>query len=183
MYCRFSYILSNMQNILIREAQLQDVDAISTIHVKTWQSTYKDQLPEDFLESLSIPKRKEVWTNTLLKPQKNNKVLVAEMDKTIVGFCSLGQCRDKDINKPVGEIYAIYLDQNYFGKGIGSILMKDALRLLKNNGFSQTTLWVLTSNIQARRFYEKHGWKSDGKVKIDKRENVELHESRYRITL
>ncbi len=172
-----------MNNILIRQAQPKDVQAIATIHVKTWQCAYHGQLPDDFLKSLSIEKRIKSWTDSINNPQPKNNILVAEMDDVIVGFISSGPCRDEDYDAMIGEIYAIYIDPNYIGKGIGSVLMKDTLNVLKNNGFTQATLWVLTSNIQARRFYEKQRWHADGKMKIEKRENCELHEMRYEIDL
>ena len=48
---------------------------------------------------------------------------------------------------------------------------------------TEATLWVLTGNKRARRFYEQHGWTADGAQKTDWRGDVRLDEVRYRRTL
>jgi hypothetical protein len=57
------------------------------------------------------------------------------------------------------------------------------MRGLAEGGFTAATLWVLGTNVRARRFYEIAGWVADGAVKTDHRGDVELREVRYRRTL
>ncbi|KRF23226.1 MULTISPECIES: hypothetical protein [unclassified Phycicoccus] len=47
----------------------------------------------------------------------------------------------------------------------------------------EATLWVLDGNQRARRFYEHHGWRSDGAAKVDWCGDVRLDEVRYRHSL
>jgi len=56
---------------------------------------------------------------------------------------------------------------------------QDALR---RAGFDEAVLWVLETNVRARRFYEIAGWKPDGQTKADERGTVTLHEVRYRFS-
>ncbi len=39
--------------MLVREYTYDDIPQIARIHVDTWQSTYKDILPENYLNDLS----------------------------------------------------------------------------------------------------------------------------------
>ena len=45
------------------------------------------------------------------------------------------------------------------------------------------TLWVMTSNDRARRFYSRHGWQPDGATKIVELDGVTLSEVRYKRVL
>jgi GNAT superfamily N-acetyltransferase len=80
-------------------------------------------------------------------------------------------------------LYGIYIHPDYIGKGYGSELMRHALEVLKEDGYGKATLWVLDTNEKTRTFYEKKGWIVEGKTKVDKRDDFELHETRYIIDL
>ena len=136
-----------------------------------------------FLNSLSTESRTTFWQDVLSKPNNPGTVWVAEENKKIVGFCSAGANRDNDRKPETSEIYAIYIDSNNMGKGIGSRLLDQAVEALKQQGFKDATLWVLDTNKKTRRFYENKGWKVDGATKTELQDGFELHEVRYRLTL
>ena len=172
--------------IKVRTAMPKDAPRIAEIHVETWQHAYRGQVPDAFLDNLSstLGERTKKWQETLLKRQRGMRVFVAEMGKQIVGFCIVNPCRDEDMDKKaVGELGAIYIDARYMNRGVGSALLKESLGFLKKEGFNKATLWVLDSNEKARKWYESKGWKVEGKTKVDDRNDVQLHEVRYQITL
>ena len=68
----------------------------------------------------------------------------------------------------------MYIHQLAQSKGLGTALMQEGLKQLKKLGYEKATLWVLTSNIKARRFYESKGWRLDGKIKVDPRDGFDL---------
>ena len=72
----------------------------------------------------------------------------------VVGFISYGNFRDESIQ--AGEIIALYVFKDYYGKGIAQKLMKAALTALDN--FSEIFLWVLKDNKRAIAFYQKNGF-------------------------
>ncbi|MDQ6926250.1 MAG: nucleotidyltransferase domain-containing protein [Candidatus Eremiobacteraeota bacterium] len=45
-----------------------------------------------------------------------------------------------------------------------------AISGLRGAGSAEATLWVLDTNVRARRFYESAGWAPDGTTKVDKHE-------------
>lgn len=69
-----------------------------------------------------------------------------------------GRSRDDDAAPGTGELWALYTHPGAWRQGVGSALFDAAKRELAARGFQRATLWVLTSNDRARRFYESHGW-------------------------
>src|SRR5216683_616799 len=136
-----------------------------------------------YLQSLSITHRKERWQKILNKPEDNAYTLVAEIEGKVVGFCSVDKSRSEDMSKDTGELWAIYVDKNYEGKGIGTTLLNKGLDNLRDRGFKKAILWVLTSNYKTRKWYESKGWRVEGKTTIDKRDGLELEETRYIVDL
>jgi len=118
------------------------------------------------------------WAGILSDPKQH--VLVIEKDREIKGFGGYGKSRDEDALKRVGEVYAIYLDHTVFGAGLGTILLGELEKALRENNFTSATLWVLATNVQARKFYEAKGWTLDGREKIEIKDGTKLVEVRYR---
>lgn len=73
----------------------------------------------------------------------------------IVGFADGGRERSGD---PVydGELYAIYLLQDYQQKGIGRQLFQHVVQHLVKSKFHGMLIWVLADN-PSRHFYESMG--------------------------
>ena len=63
------------------------------------------------------------------------------------------------------ELICIHSLQNQWRKGFGSKMMDVVLHDIANAGYSKVMLWVFEENTRARRFYEKHGFETKGKVK------------------
>lgn len=58
-----------------------------------------------------------------------------------------------------GNIYAMYVQQQYGGRGIGTALMKAAIQQARSlNGLEQLNLAVVTSNDSANQLYRKLGF-------------------------
>jgi len=164
----------------IRAAGLEDAEAIARVHVLAWQGAYRGQIPDELPDALSIERRARGWRGTLsAQPQDGQPNWVAEADAAVVGFASVGPSRDDDASPHVGELYAIYVLPEYWGRAIGRHLMETAEDWLGNR-FATATLWVLESNIRTRRFYESLGWNTDGTAKDDARGSFVLRELRYR---
>ncbi len=172
-----------MINFNIRYATPKDALGIAQVHVKTWQCAYKGQIPDSYLASLSVETRAARWANKLENPEKGVYAFVADYNGKVIGWCTAGSNRDEDVAKEVGELHGIYIDPEYIGKGVGSQLMSRALNTLKQDGYTSATLWVLDTNEKARKFYEKKGWKIEGRMKDEPRDGFVLHEVRYIIFL
>ena len=158
---------------------------IAIVHVRSWQAAYRGLVPQDYLDSLDAEQRRPVWERIVGEAEwPRAGTLVAEEGKNVVGFASICPARDDD-KEPAnaGELAAIYLLPEAWGKGLGRELMISALSALSDAGFGEATLWVLDTNSRARRFYEAAGWHADGAVKQDARRGFVLNEVRYRRAL
>lgn len=80
----------------------------------------------------------------------------------------------------MGELYAINLDPDAWGKGWGRELLSSATAELARLGFGEAVLWVATGNSRARRLYEIAGWHADGAERTDDSLGPSIDEVRYR---
>jgi GNAT superfamily N-acetyltransferase len=169
----------------VRAARHDDAGEIARIHVLTWQVAYGHLFPADALEGLAagLPRRTEFWREAIESPAPRTHTLVADA-AGIVGFAHVGPARDDDLDPElVGELYAIYVSPEAWGKGAGQALMAELLRRLREQGFAEAMLWVLEDNPRTRRFYELAGWRPDGAVRSDTFLETRVSEVRYRIAL
>jgi GNAT superfamily N-acetyltransferase len=171
-------------DVTVRAAEPADARGIARVHVAAWQAGYEGLLPAPFLAGLSVPKRAARWQGILAEPSDQRaRTLVAERGGSVVGFASVGPSRDDDADPVSGELWAIYVDPQHWGTGIGHVLHVAALEALQADGATSASLWVLQGNDRATRFYERHGWAADGASKTDWRDDVRLDELRYRTSL
>jgi RimJ/RimL family protein N-acetyltransferase len=88
-------------------------------------------------------------------------LLVAELEGHIIGFARLtsGACGPKD--RHVGNV-GIVVQRRYRGKGIGSMLLGELLRLAPNLGCSKLTAETIASNERSKHLFEKFGFLIEG---------------------
>ncbi len=163
----------------LRDCVTEDARAIAEVHVRSWQAAYRGELPDDYLDGLSVDDREEAWREILTRPQESSGVLVAEEAGRVIGFASFGPSRDGDRDEGTGEVYAMYLEPGWFGKGVGRELFAVANERLRQLGYTRATLWVLASNDRSRRFYEKAGWVFDGTESTHQSECLHMPIVRY----
>jgi len=161
---------------MIRLANIEDAETIATIHVCVWQIAYKEIVPAEYLASLSIQERANLWRRVISEGHRT--VLLAIAPNGEVGFISFGPSRDKD-GQDKAEIYALYVLPQFWHQGIGRELLDEAERRLENRHFITLTLWVLEKNAVARRFYEPRGFRLDGSRKEEPIGGLLLTEVRY----
>jgi GNAT superfamily N-acetyltransferase len=168
--------LSGQNPVMIRDAALADADGMAEVHVRSWQAVYAGLFPDEFLRGLSVANRAEGWRRFISNQSDQRVGLVVEEEGRIVGFSSLG-CSD---DPTTGEVYAIYLHPDHWGRGLGRELMGASEARLKAMRFEKALLWVLDGNALARRFYDAAGWVPDGGIKIEPIGGVDANEVRYR---
>ncbi len=83
--------------------------------------------------------------------------MVAEVDKKVVGAVWVRIMDDYGHIDNDTPSFAISLCKDYRGFGIGTDLMKEMLRILKDGGYKQASLAVQKANY-AVRMYQKTGF-------------------------
>jgi ribosomal protein S18 acetylase RimI-like enzyme len=144
---------------VIRTAKSGDVFELADVEVRAWRAVYQSIFPVSELRKLSVERRAISWARQIEYPGYQSVSLVAESVDGVVGFLQCGPARGSRGARN-GEIYAIYVDPDHWGRGIGTALMDVALDFLAPR-FNQAVLWVVRENESARRFYTARGFHED----------------------
>lgn len=141
---------------IIRKAALGDAEAIARVHVATWRSTYPGAVPDSILVGLSETRHAEMWRRAVGDKRGRDIVFVAEHPREgIQGFASCGPRRVDGLPHQ-GEVYTLYVAQDFQGHGIGRRLLSRCFRALLHRGHQSALVWVLATN-PANFFYQAMG--------------------------
>jgi ribosomal protein S18 acetylase RimI-like enzyme len=151
-----------MSDYEVRPAAMRDAKAIADVHVASARAAYVDILPEDQLRALAPSTREAKWREAIefSEPQ----VHVAVLGEEVVGFVGFDRSRDPKTPSTTGEIWALYVKPEHWGKGVGVALWDAARDGLEEEGCTLVTVWVPLRNDRALRFYELAGFKREMKT-------------------
>jgi GNAT superfamily N-acetyltransferase len=149
-----------------------DIEAVSELRVRGWQSAYAGLMPHSYLSAMSVDedaaRRRTLFEAAAAGNDSTVSNLVAEStDGKVTGWAALGPYRPRGPHgqgEPLdgAELYALYVLPGLIGSGIGRVLMTACLERASERGFTRANLWVVKGNTRARRFYERAGFTLDG---------------------
>ncbi|WP_232698341.1 GNAT family N-acetyltransferase [Brevibacillus daliensis] len=90
---------------------------------------------------------------------KGNYYLVAVEADEILGWVLIGKSVDQFSDSMHGFIFELYVLEEYRGKGISTLLMKEAVEHLKNDGHTEIRLSAKVEN-HAVKLYERMGFRT-----------------------
>ncbi|MBO3443779.1 ribosomal protein S18-alanine N-acetyltransferase [Clostridium sp. CCUG 7971] len=99
------------------------------------------------------------WSKDAFSKELKNDVaryLVAKIDGKVVGYVGIWFVMDE------GHITNVAVHSDYRGRKIGDELVKELVKLCKENNIVSMTLEVRVSNIVAQNLYKKYGFKLAG---------------------
>jgi len=169
-----------MEKVNIRWATPKDWGTLGFVHSESYRSAYEGIMPDDYLNKITVEHRQNYFQIAL--NEGSEKIALITVDDKPVGCLTIGKCRDTDTDDTCGEIRAIYLLREHWGKGLGKLLLQWGTDRLQELGFRKVSLWVLKENKNARSFYENLGFKHDGTEQVIIR-GIELVQVRYRKSL
>lgn len=144
----------------MRRATVADAAAVARIHVETWRTTYAGILPDAYLVGMQRSRHASYWHRMIASDRGARLTLVMEEpDAGIVGFASGGPARRAGLPRggaTKGEIYTLYVGDNWQGRGYGRALFHGAAASLFEAGLGGIVVWVLDAN-PSRFFYEAMG--------------------------
>ncbi len=141
--------------IVIKPMETDDeIRGKAWVHWKSWQESYAGMVDADYLAKLTP----EVCEERAFRWRDN--IFVAKDGERVVGFVGYGAVRGEE---DAGEVYALYVLEEYQHRGVGCALMRQALDEL--TGCRAVRLWALKENEKALRFYERVGFRLDGAEK------------------
>tara|TARA_Y100001933_G_C18692759_1_gene435734 strand:- start:20 stop:568 length:549 start_codon:yes stop_codon:yes gene_type:complete len=160
--------------ITIRNACVEDVEDIIHINIETWKSAYKGIIASETLEKLDQMKEERVKRARAEFGTRHfdGHVIhqsVACYKEKVIGFATFGKARPfngKTYNR-MGEVYAIYVLDQYQGMQAGKKLIENTFRSMNQmHTYDEVIVWTLTKN-KSRGFYERLGGISKFKKSIN----------------
>jgi ribosomal protein S18 acetylase RimI-like enzyme len=173
--------MTSDDSLELRRATSHDAMAVARVHIGSWRSAYRGIVPQEFLDSLSVPRRARTYTFDT--PETDNHLTWIALDHdAVVGFVTVGKTQVAE-GPPVGEVQALYVTPDRWRSGVGSELLRQGEELLAAGGHSAAVLWVLADNSRGRSFYEAQGWSASGEQQIVELGGSPLIEVRYQKSL
>ena len=161
---------------MLRKASENDRFEFGKIYCHSWKEAYKNILPGDYLDSLTP----EGCAPKSVNPKNN---FIFEENGTTAGLVNFGTPRDMQTeDRVVGELRALYVLPEFWGKGIGRKLFGAAEKELQSAGYAGFYLWVLGDNMRARRFYAKMKMVNTSTERNIQLAGMELTEVKYTLT-
>lgn len=137
----------------LRQARPSDAADLARIYIESWQDTYAGILPHSLLAAMSIKSHTVRWQNQLQTP--GSVIVVEDGSHGVVGLASLGGARDRGLDFE-GEVYTLYVDPSFIGRGAGRKLLHGAFAILKERKLNSCLIWSHARN-NACFFYEAMG--------------------------
>lgn len=140
--------------ISFRKATIDDLKDICTLNNKLFKLE-KENYDETLVDNwpLTTP-GKDYFKEMILI----NYVQVAVINEKIIGYLA-GSINEKTSyeNVQYGEINNMYIDEKYQGQKIGSTLIDNFKKYLKNNNISSIKVIASYKNLNAIKFYKRNG--------------------------
>ena len=156
--------MRKLMTIIIKSMETpEEIEGKSLVHWQTQREAYDDLLLAEFQETMTLERCR------FFSQKYPENTLIAIDGLKVVVFISYGNFRGGTIQ--AGEIIALYVLKDYYGKGIAQKLIKAALIALDH--FSEIFLWVLKDNKRAIAFYQKTGFTLEG---VDENEDEQTNE-------
>ncbi len=133
------------KNTLLKKFSSEDLDKVIEIN--------RSCLPENYISSFFL----DIFKNC------PDAFLVAKVDGEIVGYimCRL-ESGFSDLKRfrivKKGHIVSIAVMHKYRKKGIGTILLDEAIKALKKHSVDECFMEVRANNVEAMRLYENKGF-------------------------
>lgn len=164
----------------VRRANLTDADALGSVEVRAWQAVHRGGLDDDWLDALDPAACAEAWREELRDPGAERELYVVIDAGAVVGFSALGRSRDRGATPATGEVQALVLTPDAWGRGLATDLLNAVIERLERRGFGDVTTWVPEDNERARHFYAERGWHEDGERAVSDHGGQEIARMRVR---
>jgi GNAT superfamily N-acetyltransferase len=148
----------------IRFADIKDIDEIASLE-EQFSKQYSKGRPDIFYDEESSLYYELI---KICFEDQNKKILVAEENKKIVGYCifhiKITEDHPTVYDRKVMFIEVLYVKDEFRKKGIGKMFFNKIKEIANENDIMSIELWAWEFNQNAIEFYEHLGMKT--KVRI-----------------
>jgi ribosomal protein S18 acetylase RimI-like enzyme len=149
--------------IEVREAVVEDADAMANVNAAGWRAGYKGIVPDERLQNLPIGRWRREMRDGLRGPRGDSFTRIAEMGGTVAGYCLISApARDEPDDSKLSELVAIYVRPQSWRRGVGRELITAAVGHAGELGYEEMYLWTFEHNQRALDFYLDFGFQPDG---------------------
>lgn len=138
---------------MIRKAKENDIETISKIYVDSRRRTYKNILPNDYLNSLTYAQAEKKWTEYL---ENNNNVIFVHLDDTGT-ITSLAASKPYKHIKKCFYLDSLHVSPEFQSKGVGKSLIIKTAEFALENGYDSMSISFLRGNDKAEKIYQYLG--------------------------
>ncbi len=148
-----------MSSVQVRFATLADAPLVANLHLLASRALYQGLVPDAHWQATPAAKRVAFWKEAIEfgEPQ----VMVASQDGEVVGFVGFDRSRDPKSKNTTGELWALYVDPQRIGQGVGLALWDAAREGLLDEDCTDVTVWVPLSSTRALAFLDAAGFKRE----------------------
>lgn len=148
-----------LKDVIVRKASVSDIDSLVGLLEEIFS------IEEDFIFD---EQKQRKGLLLMLEAQDKRCVMVAEMNKKIVGMCSVMTFISTAEGGLAGVVEDMVVSKKYRGKGIGKFLMKLIEEWAKEKGLFRLQLLADKDNTAALEFYKKMDWSNTQLICIRK---------------
>lgn len=147
----------------IERVKSGDETALAYIQTESWKAGFENILNSEILQQCTQMDEVTAMYHRLLEQNIGNGYLLKVEGKPhCIAWWDVSR---EETMTGYAELICIHSLQEQWRKGYGSKMMDVVLHDIAVAGYSRVMLWVFEQNIRARRFYEAHGFTTNGKVK------------------
>lgn len=150
-------------NVTIRLSKPADAAKMAEIHARSWEAAYAEIIPTELIKEKNAT-RLALYQRIIT--EENSTHYLIESDGRAVGIMGIAPPQDDDVDDRFYELHGIYLDPDYFRRGIGTQAVDFAFNKARSLGKKLMNVWVFAENSNTIRFYEKCGFAAENKTKI-----------------
>ena len=152
-------LLAGGQELLVRNASASDARALRDVMQRTHAETdYLLSYPDE----QSVDEEQEARSLAETEHSNNEVELVAVVDGKIVGSAGVSAVRSR--RKVAHRArFGISILKEYWGMGIGRVLMEASIDCARQAGYTQLELEVVADNERAAALYRRAGFEEYGR--------------------
>jgi GNAT superfamily N-acetyltransferase len=144
--------MNNLEVTITTQITTSDMEAVILFHSEYYNRVYG--FNHEFGEYVRKP-----LTELMERNSPRERVWLLHRNGAVAGCIALAM-----VSEEVSQLRWYYVDESLRGKGFGNRLMTLLTDFARNQGYKQIILWTVSQLEEARRIYERHGFRLEEEV-------------------
>ncbi len=152
--------LKNGQHLILRSPDRFDAgQLLEHMRITSAETDFMSRYPEE----IAVLEENQAYFLQMIESDPDNFMLAAYKDGRMVGNAGVTRVRD-NLKYRHRATFGISLQREVCGLGLGTIMLKEILKIVRQTSFEQLELTVFADNLRAIHLYEKAGFKKVGSM-------------------